>query len=62
ISHYRATAMEFSADNPQHISELKQMGIQIQYLIDGQVQLAHMASSAESIDDAVSVYDESLGR
>ncbi|CAF2734206.1 unnamed protein product [Rotaria sp. Silwood2] len=52
ISHYHLTAMEFSADNPQHISELKQMGIQIQYLIDGQVQLAHMASSAESIDDA----------
>ncbi|CAF4579726.1 unnamed protein product [Rotaria sp. Silwood1] len=52
ISHHRLTAMEFSADNPQHISELKQMGIEIQYLIGGQIQLAHIASNAESIDDA----------
>ncbi|CAF1398312.1 unnamed protein product [Rotaria sordida] len=44
--------MEFSADNPQHISELKQMGIEIQFLVDGQVQLAHLSSNAESIDDA----------
>ncbi|CAF1186117.1 unnamed protein product [Rotaria sordida] len=52
ISLHRLTAMEFSADNPQHISELKQMGIEIQFLVDGQVQLAHLSSNAESIDDA----------
>ena len=35
ISHHRLTAMEFSSDNPQHISQLKQMGIHIQSLPDG---------------------------
>lgn len=60
--------MEFSADNPQHVAELAKMGIQIQILGDGRkypktkicisislcldVQLVHISSSAESIDDA----------
>ena len=35
ISPPRLTAFEFSSDNREHISQLKQMGIQIQSLPDG---------------------------
>ncbi|CAF3706209.1 unnamed protein product [Rotaria socialis] len=51
-SNHRLIAMEFSPDNSQHLSEITKMGIQIQLLNDGQVQLVHISSSAESIDDA----------
>ena len=33
--HYHLTPIEFSADNPDHIAQLKQMGIHIQSLADG---------------------------
>ncbi|UJR14515.1 hypothetical protein I4U23_001511 [Adineta vaga] len=52
ISYRRLTAAEFSSDNSDHIIQLKQMGIQLQPLPDGQIQLIHMASTADSIDDA----------
>jgi len=48
----RLTASQFSPENTEHISQLQQMGIRIQPLADGQIQLVHVASSAESIDDA----------
>ncbi|CAF5193713.1 unnamed protein product, partial [Rotaria magnacalcarata] len=51
-SNPRLIAMEFSPDNSQHLSEITKMGIQVQLLNDGQVQLVHISSSAESIDDA----------
>lgn len=73
-THHRLSAIEFSADSPEHISELKQMGIQIQPLPNGrsylnvifdmfylfsfllllysEIQLVHVASTAESVDDA----------
>jgi hypothetical protein len=35
IFHQRLIAVEFSSDNPEHVSQLKQMGIQIQPLADG---------------------------
>jgi len=33
--HHRLTAMEFSSDNLDHLSQLKQMGIRLQPLPDG---------------------------
>lgn len=37
ISDHRLTAMEFSSDNLEHVSQLKQMGIRIQPLPDGRM-------------------------
>ncbi len=34
-SHHRLTAVEFSSDNFEHISQLKQMGIRVQSLPEG---------------------------
>ncbi|CAF3956559.1 unnamed protein product [Adineta steineri] len=52
ISYHRITAVEFSSDNSEHIVQLRQMGIQIEPLSNGEIQLIHMASAAESTNDA----------
>lgn len=36
--HPRITAAEFSAGDPEHVSELAQMGIQIQTMSDGRME------------------------
>ncbi|CAF0742825.1 unnamed protein product [Adineta ricciae] len=51
-SNRRLTAAEFSPDDPVHIIQLKEMGIQLQSLPDGQIQLIHIASTAQSLNDA----------
>ncbi|CAF1229558.1 unnamed protein product [Rotaria magnacalcarata] len=52
VTHYRLTAAAFSAGDPQHIAQLSQMGIQIQTVTDGRIQLVHNAANAASHDDA----------
>ncbi|CAF1313573.1 unnamed protein product [Adineta ricciae] len=51
-SHNRLTALEFSAVNPDHITQLSNMGIQIQTMTDGRVQLIHNSATAASHEDA----------
>ncbi|CAF3510385.1 unnamed protein product [Rotaria sp. Silwood1] len=51
-SHNRLTPSEFSAGDPQHIAQLKQMGIQIQTMSDGRIQLIHNSANAASNEDA----------
>ncbi|CAF3499124.1 unnamed protein product [Rotaria socialis] len=52
VTNYRLTAAEFSAGDPQHVAQLSQMGIQIQTVADGRIQLVHNAANAASHEDA----------
>ncbi|CAF1134820.1 unnamed protein product [Adineta steineri] len=51
-SHPRLTASEFSAGNSQHVIQLSHMGIQIQTMTDGRIQLIHNSANAASHEDA----------
>lgn len=51
-SRQRLKASEFSAGNAQHVALLSQMGIQLQTMTDGRVQLIHNSVNAASSDDA----------
>ncbi|CAF2956774.1 unnamed protein product [Rotaria sp. Silwood2] len=51
-SRNRLKASEFSAGDPQHVAQLTQMGIQIQTMADGRIQLIHNSANAASNEDA----------
>ena len=51
-SRQRLKAADFSAGNAQHVTHLAQMGIQLQTMTDGRVQLIHNSVNAASSDDA----------
>ncbi|UJR32279.1 hypothetical protein I4U23_019744 [Adineta vaga] len=51
-THRRLIASEFSAANPEHVTQLSQMGIQIQTMTDGRIQLIHNSANAASREDA----------
>uniref|UniRef100_A0A1I8EUS1 alpha-1,2-Mannosidase n=1 Tax=Wuchereria bancrofti TaxID=6293 RepID=A0A1I8EUS1_WUCBA len=44
----RLTAWSFSATNVEHIKQLKKMGIQMQFQVDGHVHLTHSPDSGEA--------------
>ncbi|KAL3990121.1 Glycosyl hydrolase 47 family protein [Acanthocheilonema viteae] len=49
----RLSAWSFSATNVEHMKQLKQMGIQMQFQVDGHVHLTHSPESAISPEWAV---------
>ncbi|XP_046676855.1 ER degradation-enhancing alpha-mannosidase-like protein 3 [Homalodisca vitripennis] len=48
----KLTASQFQASNEEHMRLVKEMGITVQILNDGRVQLLHTFSNAKSVSDA----------